>query len=73
MAKKTETRKTSTDAEMLLLSLDPVMAAALDAVRGEQTRTQAAMVLMAKALKLKGYAPRTRGRPKAQATEGAGQ
>ncbi len=65
MAKKktTETKKPATDAEMLLLSLDPIMAAALDAYRGTTSRPQAAMLLLAKSLKLKGYEPRKRGRP----------
>lgn len=59
-----EPKPAKTDAEQCLLSLDPVMAAAIDAVRGDRTRPAMILALLAKSLKLKGYEPRRRGRPK---------
>ncbi len=69
--KKTETRKPSTDAEMLLLSLPPVLAAAIDKARGvtakkpngKQSRTQFAITVLAAAVGIENYQPRKRGRP----------
>lgn len=69
--KKTETKKPSTDAEMLLLSLPPEIATALDRARGvtakkpagKQSRTQFALTALAAAVGIEGYQPRKRGRP----------
>lgn len=65
MAKKKTTRSSPsiTDAEQCLVWLDPTIAAAIDAIRGDKTRPRQILELLGKALKLKGYAPRGRGRP----------
>jgi len=53
-----------TDSERLHLWLDPVLATAMDAARGNQSRPAFAAAAIAEKCKLKGYKPRGRGRPK---------
>lgn len=58
------TPEPTTDSERLHLWLDPVLAAAMDAARGKQSRPAFASEAIAEKCKLKGYKPRSRGRPK---------
>lgn len=71
MPKKTETKKPSTDAQTLLLSLEPILAAAVDKARGvtpkkpngKMSRVEFATRTLAAAAGLENYEPRKRGRP----------
>ena len=58
----------TTDSERLHLWLDPIIAQAMDAQRGDKSRPAFALEAIAEKCQLKNYKPRGRGQPK-KATE----
>lgn len=53
----------TTDSVRCGVWLDPMIAEAIDEARGEKTRAAFILICVAKALKIRGYTPRVKGRP----------
>jgi len=53
-----------TDATQISVSLEPLVRDAIDAVRGEKSRAEKILEIVAKRLKIIGYVPRGRGSKK---------
>jgi hypothetical protein len=53
-----------TDAKSVLVYLDPAILSAIDAARGDETRSKYLLRMAAKGLQLDGYEPRGRGKRK---------